>query len=230
MNREYELKRYVLAGVVTLLVFLLGTALGLVAEGMRKDYLSAHYMQTSTEYESLQLQYLFISLQADDKEGCSSVQYAFTQYIKDLEKKREELESYLEDSSVLGKAQFSNLERQYVLAEVKAWILARRISEQCNGNSQATLLFFHSKDCPECDKQAIVLDYLKRNFNENLLIFTFRGDHYEEPMVDILLHHFNITTYPSIVLEEEVHHGPIVKNRLLALLCTHFGPGTNGCE
>ena len=220
-SRKIRPEKYLLAGLLTVLVFLLGTTLGLFIEEKRMDYLRNFYERESTELESLQLQYLIIMSGTNISKNCQGLKYAFNEYLENLEKKREKLEEYTRGSSSINKKDFEILTRQYLIAEVKSWLLARRIKEMC-GADFVTLLNFHSKNCDKCEDQNIVLSYLKKKYGERLLIFSFNADYTEEGVVTLLKTNYNITNYPTLIIDDEKKEGflpveeleEIIKERL----------------
>ncbi|MBA3064388.1 hypothetical protein FP803_03035, partial [Candidatus Woesearchaeota archaeon] len=60
MVRELNKKRYFIAALLTLFVFVLGLMLGLVIEGKRVQYIESMNRIEKLDYSSLQLQYAYI--------------------------------------------------------------------------------------------------------------------------------------------------------------------------
>lgn len=184
--------------------------------------------QQNLEYNSLQLQYAFMD-QLSKEENCDAVSKTFEDNIKNLESARKRLEEFDEDSK-LNKEDFDLLKREYVLAQVRYWLLARRTKELCK-KEIATILYFYSDDreCPNCGKQAFVLDYLKKLFKDKLLIFSFDAQQQNEPMIPILKHTYNITKYPSLVIEGKKFEDLMDKNEILNEICLYY-KDENNCE
>jgi len=219
--RKVNTEKYIVAAIITIGIFLFGLLLGLVMEGKRATYIESLSRQQNLEYNSLQLQYAFMD-QLSKEENCDAVSKTFEDNIKSLESTRKRLEEFDEDSK-LNKEDFNLLKREYVLAQVRYWLLARRTKDLCQ-KEIATVLYFYSddRDCPDCNKQAFVLTYLKKLFGEKLLIFSFDAQQENEPMIPILKHTYNITNYPSLVIEGKEFQSLMDKGMILKEICSYY--------
>ena len=149
-------------------------------------------------------------------------QKRFEDNIKSLESARKRLEEF-DDDSKLNREDFNLLKREYVLAQVRYWLLARRTKELCK-KEIATIIYFYSNDreCPDCGKQAFVLNYLKGLFKDKLLIFSFDAQQKDEPMIPILKHTYNITKYPALIVEGGKFEGLMDKGMILKEICLYY--------
>lgn len=224
--RKVSTEKYIIAAIITIGIFLFGLLLGLVIEGKRVAYIESVSKQQNLEYSSLQLQYAFMD-QLSKEENCDAVSRTFEDNIKNLESTRKRLEEFGQDSS-LNKEDFNLLKREYVLAQVRYWLLARRTKELCQ-KEIATILYFYSddKECPDCNKQAFVLTYLKKLFQDKLLIFSFDTKQQDEPMIPILKHTYNITKYPSLVIGGGKFEGMMDKEMVLREICRYYEDESN---
>ena len=59
VKRKINFRRYIIAGIITFLVFSLGILLGFIMDFERLDYLEKTSKTQDLNYKSLQLQYLF---------------------------------------------------------------------------------------------------------------------------------------------------------------------------
>lgn len=219
--RRVSTEKYIIAAIITIGIFLFGLLLGLVIEGRRAIYIESISKQQNLEYNSLQLQYAFMD-QLSKEENCDAVSKTFEGNIKNLESARKRLEEF-DENSKLNKEDFDLLRREYVLAQVRYWLLARRTKELCK-KELATILYFYSDDreCPDCGKQAFVLTYLKKLFKDELLIFSFDAQQENEPMIPILEHTYNISKYPSLIIEGKKFDGLMDKNMVLKEICLYY--------
>ena len=91
--REVSTEKYIIAAVITIVIFLLGLLLGLVIEGKRVAYIENVGREQNLEYNSLQLQYAFMD-QLSKEENCDAVSKTFEDNIKNLETARNRLEEF----------------------------------------------------------------------------------------------------------------------------------------
>ncbi len=221
LERKISKTKYFMAGFFTLVIFLLGLFLGFVIEGKRVSYIEESSRLEKLDFNSLQLQYSYVE-QLSQEGNCDAVSKTFESTIESLEKSRIRLENF-EQTSKINKYEFELLRREYMNAQMRYWLLASRSKEICDVE-RPNILYFYStkKDCPDCQEQAFILTYLKKLFDDKVLIFSFDGKYEDEPMFPILKKTYGIETYPSIVIEGEVFHGFTSKDDVLQEVCKHY--------
>jgi len=228
--RQISKEKYLIAGVITMGIFFLGLMLGLVIEGKRVEYIQSSERIQSLDYESLQIQYAYVdALSRED--NCEAVSKTFEDNIRNLEDSRIRLENF-DENSRLNKEEFGLLKREYILAQIRYWLLARRTKTICDRDIVTVLYFFSDgKDCPDCDEQAFVLTYLKKTFKDRLLIFSFDSRMVdEEPMIILLEHSYSIDEYPSLVIDRDVYPGLQDKKSLLGIICDKYSKVEEICS
>lgn len=219
--RNLSKDKYIIAGIITLGVFLLGLFLGLAIEGKRVNYIESLGRKQNLDFSSLQVQYAFID-QLSQEKNCLAVQKTFEHNINSLESTRIRLENFDRDAT-LNKNELDLLKNEYLLAQIRYWLLAERTRKLC-GADIVTLLYFFSDEgeCPECEKQAFVLTYLKKLFKDKLLIFSFDSKFESEPMIPLLKNTYNVTNYPTIVIEGKPKSKFQDKNAILEEICGYY--------
>ena len=229
MVRELNKKRYIIAALLTGFIFILGLMLGLVIEGKRVQYIESMNRIEKLDYSSLQLQYAYID-QLSQEKNCDAVSKTFEKNIIQLENTRERLENY-EQNANLNKKDLHALKREYIIAQLNYWLLAKRIKKICNRDLVAILYFYSTKEkCPDCGKQAFILTYLKQQFKDKLLIFSFDSTYKDEPMIGMLKDQYGINKYPTLVIEEEVFGGFIPKDEILKTICSSYKEDIDYCK
>ena len=226
--RNISRDKYIIAGVITLGIFLLGLFLGLAIEGKRVNYIESLSRKQNLEFSSLQLQYAFIDELSQEK-NCLAVQKTFEHNINNLESTRIRLENFDRDSKI-NKNEFEILKNEYTLAQIRYWLLAQRTKKLC-GNDVVSILYFFSdvKECPDCEKQAFVLTYLKKKFKDKLLVFSFDSKFEDEPMIPLLKKTYDITNYPTIVIEGKPKINFQDKDTILNDICGYDKEKTEHC-
>ncbi len=227
--RKISKEKYLVAALITFGVFLLGLLLGLVVESKRVSYIDGLDREQKLGYESLQLQYAFID-QLSQEKNCDAVSKTFALTVDSLESSRIKLESFDEDSS-LNRHDFDLLKREYVLAQIRFWLLEKKKKELCGTESVSVLYFFtDSKTCPKCDEQSFILTYLKKRFKDKLLIFSFDSKLEGEPMINLLKSTYEIYTYPTLIIDGDKHEGFTTKYELLKIICTYYESDFPECD
>lgn len=228
-ERKLSKDKYIIAAVATLIIFILGVLLGLIIENERTRYIEDKYTEQELDFRSSQLQYEYLNL-LEKKENCPAIYKTLSANVDELEKTRVRLETYTDDAT-LSKAEFELLEREYFLAEVRYWLLATKAKELC-AHDVVTILSFYSdeEECPKCDEQSFVLSYMKKILGEQLLIFSFNVKTVNEPIIEILKTSYNVTEYPSIVLNEQLYAGLYDVEILLPTVCAEYKETPEQCQ
>lgn len=107
------------------------------------------------------------------------------------------------------------LKREYTLKQVRDYLLSQKINAECGVNTQ-TMLYFYSRDCPQCIQQGLVGPPLKRDHPE-LLIYALDAS-LDMPAVNALMQIHGITKYPTLVLNGEKLQGFHSKEQIEARL------------
>lgn len=226
--RNLSRDKYIIAGIATLGIFLLGLFLGLAIEGKRVNYIESVTRQQNLDFSSLQLQYAFID-QLSQEKNCLAVQETFEQNINNLESTRVRLENFDRDAK-LNRNEFDILKNEYILAEIRYWLLAERTKKLCGSEIVSILYFFSDeKECPDCEKQAFILTYLKKIFKDKLLIFSFDSKFESEPMIILLKKTYDTTKYPTLVIEGKPKSGFQDKDAILKEICSYYKENTQDC-
>ncbi|MEM4282187.1 MAG: hypothetical protein QXU88_02790 [Candidatus Woesearchaeota archaeon] len=220
VERTISKSKYILAALITGVIFLLGIALGLVIEGKRVTYVQDFMDSQRIEFTSSQLQYSYLK-ELNRKDDCPAIYEIFYSNLRNLERTGARLEGYAVNSKINDEA-FNRLKREYVLEELRYWLLAKQAKELCE-DKFITMLYFYSDDehCPRCGDQEFVLNYLKKAFEQKLLIFSL-DERLNEPMILILKKQYNLTTFPTLIVEEKKYAGFTSKDILLKELCSRL--------
>ena len=217
-ERSISKKRYIFAGVLTLLIFSLGVMLGLVIESKRVELTQKNAEEQRLDLSSLQLQYAYIDQLAQEK-NCPALAKNFDKDVEVLEQTRATLENYYKASSV-NKEEFKLIRREYTIAQFNYWLLAKKYKSLCNANLSTVLFFYdEEKKCPDCSDQGYVLTYLKNIFNDQLLVFAIYGKYEPEPMVEIIKRTYNISEYPTLVIEDDTFTGFMGEDEVKEQVC-----------
>ncbi|MBR9683469.1 hypothetical protein GOV03_02925 [Candidatus Woesearchaeota archaeon] len=204
-----------------MIVFSLGLFLGLIVENERVQLIQENDQQQKIDFNSLQLQYQFIDLFGEEK-NCDALEKTFEESIKNLESTRKKIEKYLEDASS-NKDEFAVLKREYTLAQIQFWLLNKKTEDICQ-IEQATILYFYADNsqCSQCANQEFVLTYLKNEMGVHLLNFAFDAQFEDEPLIDILKNAYQVTQYPTLIIEGKKFEGLTSKEVILQEICSNY--------
>ncbi|MCX6711470.1 MAG: hypothetical protein NT139_00320 [Candidatus Woesearchaeota archaeon] len=219
-------RRHLTALLFTILIFGIGILLGFILTDARISYVNDATSQQKLEYDSIQLQYLYISSLLKD-ENCPAITKALEENINNLENLRIKLENFMSGSE--NKIEYINLKREYTLAQLKYWLLSKQTKKLCKQDT-VSVLFFYTNDaqCPDCSTQGTILTYLKDTFKDKLLIFSLDSN-LNEPMVSILKETYNITKEPTTIIENTKFESLTTKEKLKEVICTYYTTKDPNC-
>jgi len=219
-ERKVNVKRHLTALIITLGVFIIGVLLGLLLTKERSTYLDDIASTEKLGYDSLQLQYIFLTSSAQEK-NCPALISTLEESTKTLEDSRKKLESFVQDS--YRSEDYDLLKRNYVLSELRLWLFAKTTREICK-NDNVRVLFFYSNDKGDTQSavQGTILTSLKETFGDKLLVFSIDFNFKNEPMVDILKNTYLITETPTIILEETKFTGLATRDKLIENICNNL--------
>lgn len=224
-------KRYFIALVLTSLVFLLGLLVGYGVTGLRLNKVQEGERDLRFSYDSAQLQTLYISSLLREQ-NCPQLKTVLDTNINSIQRTADNLENYIK-STQFRSGDFDSLKREYILAQLRYWLLAQQFKEICDQDVVLILYFFSSsvaEPCNDCGPQGTILSYLKNIFQDKLLVFSMDKDFDQEPLIPILLNDYAITSAPSIVIDSEPYYGLQTKEQLLKSICGKFKSNVDGCS
>lgn len=230
LERKISLDKYILAGFITLLIFSLGLTLGMIVDGMRLSDSEQSNKAQEINYQSLQLQFAYLSSLADGNASCPTLKVALDKSVSELGESLGSFEDFKEGTRI-NQADYELLGRKYLLDNIKYWFFAEKSRDLCHLNLVTVLYFYSSKDCKVCPDQGVLLTYFKKIFDERLLVFPMNVDlEGNEALVKILRTRYNITSYPSIVIQEKTYPGVVDKQELSKLICMAYPEKPIECE
>ena len=97
-KRRISLERYVIAGVITFLIFTLGLSLGFVLDQKRVSWIEEKSNQQELDYKSLQLQYLYLNTLENTEKSCDVLRSTLQSTLITLSETLEDLEEFKEET------------------------------------------------------------------------------------------------------------------------------------
>lgn len=215
VERHTSSKKYLLAFILTLLIFGGGIVIGILFENARLSSAEQITLQEKVSLRSLQLQQNYIESGITD---CKTLNTILENNINELGKKVGVIIDY-EKKALFNQEEFNLQLQDYFLTEIQFYFLTTEINQKCPQNNVKILYFY---DENEDDTQGDILAYLKKRFGSKLLIFSLNSQFSQEPMIGTLLTYHNITQYPALVIEDEVFQGHRTTPQLMEDICSEF--------
>ncbi|MDP6293600.1 MAG: hypothetical protein QF486_06020 [Candidatus Woesearchaeota archaeon] len=220
MQRKISTSDYVIAGIITILVFSLGLSLGIIIDNARYKNTEVQIRTQELDYNSLQFQSLYLST-LERERSCPVLQASLKTAIFDLSESLEKVISYGGNGN-LANGDYEFLRRRYLLDNLRYWLLAKETKKLC-GLDTVSVLYFYEDDCDDCPNQGVLLSHFKNVHGDRLLIFPIDTSVEGEPLIKILQGQHNVHIYPSIIVESFKFEGLTTKEELEGLLCRDLG-------
>ncbi len=215
--RNVSSDKYIVAGIITFLIFTLGLLLGIVIEDHRYNLVEEINQEQEVKSLSLQMQYLFLT-STNSYNNCPILSTTLRAAISDLSDSLGQVISYEEENEASQSRRIS-VQRRYALDNIRYWLLATESKKRCNLNI-APVLYFYTHECSSCPNQGTILTHHKNIFSDKLLVFPINLDlRDQESMVEIMMSQFNITRFPTLVVDNKKFEGVVKSDQLFTLVC-----------
>lgn len=221
VERKISREIYITAGIITFIVFILGVGLGFVLTNTRENIIAEQNNLQKLDFESLQLQYLYLNVLSKEQ-NCPVAQTALQKNLNQIDKTRIQLEGFLATILNENNEDFLNLKREYMISELRYWLLSIQVREICGNENVPILYFYSNNDCGDCVLQGNILTFLKDRYAEKILIFAIDADFDREPGIDIMKVSYGVKTTPALVVDDETYEGLMTKEDLFEIFCEDF--------
>jgi len=205
MERKINMPIYLLAFVITIIVFGLGFWFGTFYDSIIGENIESKISEASFQLLSIQLFYLT----GESVDYCDFYKSELNKIDSITEQLGYEL-TFLEESKGYTNPELKN---KYFLLETTSFTVHRRIGEICGSNSKEVLYFYSNELCGEdCIVQGREL--LKLKEKEDVRIYSFDCT-IDSPIANSLCKKYNVKSYPTIVTNENIFVGLHKYNELL---------------
>jgi len=217
MKKRFDLKILISAIVISSLLFLSGLGIGYTINLEKLSTVESKMLEISQSLQKFQLEFLFLDVLGENA-TCPLLANRLSEINKESYLIGTRLESYGSGNDIMDYNEYINTKKKYSRLLIGYWLLAKKLKSSCKLNAN-TIVYFFSKDCSRCDDQSFILTYLKNKLGDRVLIFALDAD-LDEPSVQTLKTYYNITKYPSLIINENLYEGFQPKERIEALLFT----------
>jgi hypothetical protein len=194
---------YIMTAVVSSLLFITGLALGLAFNAEKIDILDVEINNMRNSVENIELEFLFLDMM-EANISCSYFIGEANRLAVEASDLGNRVDLY-EQTERWEDPNYYTLKSRYMLVNVRNWLMLEKIKRVCEGNYQ-TVLYFYGDNCAECATQGFVLTYFKEIYGQRLMIFSLDTS-LDVPIVEALRLSYNVTEYPSLVINNKIYSG-----------------------
>jgi hypothetical protein len=195
MHRTIDKSKHLYVFLISSIIFLFGVLIGAQVEQFRIENLENRFQEENLKYEEIQAEIDYINFLVDKEDNskiCPTLTDSYLKSVKNLDESVFSLENY-RSTAEFKTDEYESIKTQYFNLEMRYYILAEKINSLCD-NSFDTILYFYgdNKECPECEDQGIYLDYVKKKYQDEVMIFSFDSQSSSD-VVRILVTNNNVT-------------------------------------
>ena len=232
-RRKADYYKFFSALFITLIIFLSSFLLGIYFDNTRYKVVKSIVEKQDLEFEMLQVQYLFLQQVEGEKNknfSCSVTSTILENNVKTLSPILNKILDY-EKNKNTNLQEYTNLRIRYDIYNTKYFLLAEKSRKECN-NDIVTILYFFNNKCESCKKQGYILSGLKKVLKEKILVYPFEEKFKSEDFtVDLLVKSYNITTTPTIIVNEKTRiEGFVDKEKLKSIICKEYKKKPSICK
>jgi len=198
-------KRLLLSAlIITGLIFFSGFSIGYSFNTGKLSAVESDIATVTKDIQNFQLEFLMFDV-LGEKSACPLLSSTLSEINVRSEKIGNRLEMLSPDSEIKDYASYVEMKKEYSRVLLGYWLLANKFKKACESNI-STVVYFYANQCDSCGDQSFVLTYLKKRYNETLLIFALDAD-LEEPSVRTIKEFYNVTVYPTLVIDGAIMAG-----------------------
>ncbi len=221
-----KMDKYLAAGMITVAIFVLGFILGTIMSERKILEIGQLSRQQEADFSSLQFQFSYLE-SVPENESCVVISRTLESNLKTLGPTLKKIEGY-ESSGDTSNPDYIILKRKYTIANLRYWLLAGKSKDMC-GSDSVSILYFNSRNCDKCGDEGYILEQLKQNLGDSLLVFSIDSQ-LDEPMIDILRAQYKIYDFPSLVIDGTTYGKFMSIREVLSTICPKYNETFNVCK
>lgn len=213
---------YLAAALGAIMLYMVGIFTGAAILGYTESKTSQEFESLRGEIDSygedlgsIELELLYLSSGEGDL-GCKFIVTSLSRLHTDLDyfwwnlpPKLEvyELENPTDES-------YEALKSDYMGLSLKAWLLSLSVREKC-GSDDFPILYFYSRNCPDCVSQGEILDQARKSSSIKVYTIDLNLD---SDAVSIVREAYGIDEAPSLLIGDTLHQGLVSYDGLMDII------------
>jgi hypothetical protein len=214
-RKPLNIKIIASAFIITVMLFSGGLFTGYYVSESALSVFDSDIKDITNDIDSFQLQFLFFDVLGESA-TCPLLEDTMHKINKNSYEMGNMIEEYTSGKTILDVNEYNELKKKYSNLLIGYWLLSKKMQDAC-GLSANTIVYFFTGDYSDYNTQGFVLTYLKNKYRENLLIFALDAD-IDEPSINALKDYFEISVYPSLIINGELYEGLHTSEELEAIL------------
>ncbi len=207
VKRNISTGTYLLAFVLTVVVFSLGIYVGMVVDDSAKATVEEELV---TLEQDLYLSRILLLTEQEMGEFCP----IYSEKLEAVDSERELIGDRLEYLESVREVYDEELRERYYYLEFENYLLMKKMKKECGKDYLLVLFFYDGSEISE--EQGAELDELRAS-DSRVKVFSFEGGS-DSAVVEVLREQYNITDCPSVVVDSEAFSGFYTSEELAGLV------------
>ncbi|MBD3397713.1 hypothetical protein GF412_01120 [Candidatus Micrarchaeota archaeon] len=196
VERKISLNLYLIALVLTVLVFSLGVYVGMVIDESAKDKVEGELLALE---QDLYLSRVLFLVEDEIGEFCP----IYSEKLEAVDAERELIGDRLEYLESVRGLYDEELKERYYYLEFENYLLMKKMQNECGADYVLVIFFYDGED--ESRTQGEELDAL-RDSDSKVKVFSFNGES-DSAVVEVLKEQYSVASYPAVVIDGELVSG-----------------------
>ncbi len=221
---------FLLAGVLTVLLFILISYTNLFFNSARETSVQTGMEEIVEDIEDIEASYYLMEYLQERNGSCESIIEQLNYLEARLWQFDEKIRLYSEaQQAFTGDEFYLQQKKRLNRREIIQLSMINKVKKRCGYNDTVILYFYgNCKAEPNCGEQGFVLNYINEKIDPEVSILSFDGDR-NTSVVNTLMKAYNVTSYPCIVIEDSTYCGLMNRGEVERLLCLN-SPLLSICE
>jgi hypothetical protein len=196
---------FILSSFLAILIFSSGISIGVLVNTNKENYLGNEIIKLKESVQDTELELMLMDYLSSES-MCNYFSLKSSELMNDAKILGSEVD-YYEKTIGQRNEEYLLMKSDYMKVLVKNWINIEKIRQSCGSNYTTLLYFYQTKEqCPDCSMQGFILSHLKDKYDSNLMVFSFDSS-LDIGVLNIIENNYNVTTYPSIVINGQLFSG-----------------------
>lgn len=229
MVKKLDPKIYVIAGVITTFVFIVGILLGFFINSFQVSHLANLVSSLESSVKNVELEFLFFDV-TDSEISCNYFGTEAARLGKLAENLGLQVSAY-EENRQIGETSYTSLKTKYTLVLIQEWLFLEKIKKTCPDVNYVTVLYFYTQNPDketERNQQAFILDYYKNLLGPQMMVFALDTS-LNISIVNAMQNTYQIDEKPSVVIGDKSYYLLSNTTKFEEILCQNI-PTLSLCE
>lgn len=210
--RKISIGLYAGAFLLSLIIFLSGIYVGQLMDESSMTTISSDVQDVSQKVASVQL---LLLMEANSSAFCPVYSSELDSIDDEVERMGYKL-TYLEDERQMSDPE---LKKQYFVLQAESYLLSQKVRETCDDESVLLIQFYSNKGCEDCREQGNEILKARDELSGKVKVklYSFDGE-LGSPVADAFAKQYNVSSYPSIVIDGQTYRGYRTSSEIVALI------------